>query len=232
MDDREHRAWRALPQVRAELERRFGVETRLVDERLTSACSRAVAGRGGRARCAGASRCSIRSRRKPFWKPSSKPMTTLPDAERLLDDLAEQMRRDPRPETALVGIYTGGVWVAERLHRDAGTVGADRDHRRGVLSRRLQEDRHAPGREALRHSLRGRRRRHHPGRRRAVHRTHHPRGDERDLRLRPPDFDPAGRAGRSRRPRAADLPAVRRRADARRAAIRPSSLHRDDGWAR
>ena len=44
-------------------------------------------------------------------------MTTLPDAERLLVELADQMRKDPRPGTALVGIYTGGVWVAERLHR-------------------------------------------------------------------------------------------------------------------
>ena len=44
-------------------------------------------------------------------------MTTLPDAERLLLELADQMRKDPRPGTALVGIYTGGVWVAERLHR-------------------------------------------------------------------------------------------------------------------
>jgi pyrimidine operon attenuation protein/uracil phosphoribosyltransferase len=43
-------------------------------------------------------------------------MTTLPDAERLLADLAEQIRRDVRPATALVGIYTGGVWVAQRLH--------------------------------------------------------------------------------------------------------------------
>jgi pyrimidine operon attenuation protein/uracil phosphoribosyltransferase len=43
-------------------------------------------------------------------------MTTLPDAERLLNDLAEQIRRDVQPGTALVGIYTGGVWVAERLH--------------------------------------------------------------------------------------------------------------------
>ena len=44
-------------------------------------------------------------------------MIMLPDAEGLLKDLAEQMRNDPRPGTALVGIYTGGVWVAERLHQ-------------------------------------------------------------------------------------------------------------------
>ena len=41
---------------------------------------------------------------------------TLPDPERLLTVLAEQIRRDLKPETALVGIYTGGVWLAQRLH--------------------------------------------------------------------------------------------------------------------
>jgi pyrimidine operon attenuation protein/uracil phosphoribosyltransferase len=45
---------------------------------------------------------------------------TLPDAEALLAKLAEQIRRDARPDTALVGIYTGGVWIAERLHRMLG----------------------------------------------------------------------------------------------------------------
>jgi pyrimidine operon attenuation protein/uracil phosphoribosyltransferase len=42
---------------------------------------------------------------------------TLPDAEELLARLAEQIRRDATPGTAVVGIYTGGVWIAERLHR-------------------------------------------------------------------------------------------------------------------
>jgi pyrimidine operon attenuation protein/uracil phosphoribosyltransferase len=45
---------------------------------------------------------------------------TLPDAEGLVADLAEQIRRDAGPGTALVGIYTGGVWIAERLHRILG----------------------------------------------------------------------------------------------------------------
>jgi pyrimidine operon attenuation protein/uracil phosphoribosyltransferase len=45
---------------------------------------------------------------------------TLPDAEGLLAKLAEQIRRDARADTALVGIYTGGVWIAERLHRMLG----------------------------------------------------------------------------------------------------------------
>ncbi|MBL8999381.1 MAG: bifunctional pyr operon transcriptional regulator/uracil phosphoribosyltransferase PyrR, partial [Gemmatimonadetes bacterium] len=39
----------------------------------------------------------------------------LPDAEELLIKLTEQMRPHVRPSTCLVGIYTGGVWLAERL---------------------------------------------------------------------------------------------------------------------
>jgi pyrimidine operon attenuation protein / uracil phosphoribosyltransferase len=44
----------------------------------------------------------------------------LPDAEILLSDLAEQIRRDARAGVALVGIYTGGVWIAERLQQMLG----------------------------------------------------------------------------------------------------------------
>lgn len=46
----------------------------------------------------------------------------LPDAERLFADLAEKIRPDITDNTALVGIYTGGVWLAERLHRDLGVT--------------------------------------------------------------------------------------------------------------
>nr|PZN06102.1 MAG: bifunctional pyr operon transcriptional regulator/uracil phosphoribosyltransferase PyrR [Pseudomonadota bacterium] len=45
-------------------------------------------------------------------------MTTLPEAEALYAKLLEQLRPRVRPETAMVGIYTGGVWLAERLHAD------------------------------------------------------------------------------------------------------------------
>jgi pyrimidine operon attenuation protein/uracil phosphoribosyltransferase len=40
----------------------------------------------------------------------------LPDAEALCNDLAEAMRPHVSDGTALVGIHTGGVWLAERLH--------------------------------------------------------------------------------------------------------------------
>jgi pyrimidine operon attenuation protein / uracil phosphoribosyltransferase len=44
----------------------------------------------------------------------------LPDAEQLCRTLAESIRPGLHPETALVGIHTGGVWVAERLHAALG----------------------------------------------------------------------------------------------------------------
>jgi pyrimidine operon attenuation protein / uracil phosphoribosyltransferase len=44
----------------------------------------------------------------------------LPDAEDLLLTLTERMRSDIVPETGLIGIHTGGVWVAERLHAALG----------------------------------------------------------------------------------------------------------------
>jgi len=45
------------------------------------------------------------------------PGNPLPDAEQLLTALIEQMRPAVGPETGLIGIHTGGVWVAERLHQ-------------------------------------------------------------------------------------------------------------------
>ncbi len=44
----------------------------------------------------------------------------LPEPERLLEALAGRMKPGTGPETGIVGIYTGGAWVAERLHRALG----------------------------------------------------------------------------------------------------------------
>jgi pyrimidine operon attenuation protein / uracil phosphoribosyltransferase len=44
----------------------------------------------------------------------------LPDAEALLQELARQMQPVMVADVALVGIYTGGVWLAERLHQQLG----------------------------------------------------------------------------------------------------------------
>jgi pyrimidine operon attenuation protein/uracil phosphoribosyltransferase len=48
------------------------------------------------------------------------PGNPLPDAEQLLTALTDQMRADVGPDTGLIGIYTGGVWIAERLHQALG----------------------------------------------------------------------------------------------------------------
>lgn len=53
-------------------------------------------------------------------------MTTdqAPDAETAYANLLEQIRsacnREPARQVNVIGIYSGGVWVAERLHRDLG----------------------------------------------------------------------------------------------------------------
>ncbi|MEY4730778.1 MAG: hypothetical protein RL020_1936 [Pseudomonadota bacterium] len=41
----------------------------------------------------------------------------LPDAETLLAELTKKMQPAVNTNTALVGIHTGGVWLAQRLHQ-------------------------------------------------------------------------------------------------------------------
>jgi len=40
----------------------------------------------------------------------------LPDAEELCAQLARELRPLVGPKSAMVGLYTGGAWLAERLH--------------------------------------------------------------------------------------------------------------------
>ena len=44
----------------------------------------------------------------------------LPDPEVLSAELVRQLRPHVTPDTALVGIHTGGVWLAQRLHAELG----------------------------------------------------------------------------------------------------------------
>lgn len=46
----------------------------------------------------------------------------LPDPEVLCAELIKQLRPRVTPDTALVGIHTGGAWLAERLHAELGIV--------------------------------------------------------------------------------------------------------------
>ena len=75
----------------------------------------------------------------------------LPDPERLVEALAAKMKDAITPDAGMVGIYTGGVWVAERLHRilgckvplgtlavtlhrdDFGRIGLHRESRRSLI---------------------------------------------------------------------------------------------------
>src|SRR5687767_15272116 len=43
---------------------------------------------------------------------------TLPDAEKLCGELVRKLKPLIGPKTAMIGLYTGGAWLAERLHRE------------------------------------------------------------------------------------------------------------------
>jgi pyrimidine operon attenuation protein/uracil phosphoribosyltransferase len=47
-------------------------------------------------------------------------MQTIPPATELIQQLVAQLRPHVMPATVLVGIHTGGVWVAESLHAALG----------------------------------------------------------------------------------------------------------------
>jgi pyrimidine operon attenuation protein/uracil phosphoribosyltransferase len=44
-------------------------------------------------------------------------LTKLPDAEKLCEALAAELRALLKPTSAMIGLYTGGAWLAERLHK-------------------------------------------------------------------------------------------------------------------
>lgn len=57
------------------------------------------------------------------------------DAEALYAKLLAGTRKLLRPDGVLVGIWSGGAWLAERLHRDLGLDGSP-----GVISSALHRD--------------------------------------------------------------------------------------------
>ncbi len=60
------------------------------------------------------------------------------DAEALYVELRAGVRGLLKPESALVGIWSGGAWLAERLQRDLGLPGGDKGY--GVISSTLHRD--------------------------------------------------------------------------------------------
>jgi pyrimidine operon attenuation protein/uracil phosphoribosyltransferase len=77
--------------------------------------------------------------------------TPLPDPEALVREMADAMRGRIAADAGMVGIYTGGAWIAERLHRalglatplghlavtlhrdDFGSIGLHRESRRSQI---------------------------------------------------------------------------------------------------
>ena len=47
-------------------------------------------------------------------------MNNLPDADVLMAALVAKLKPIVTTETGMIGIVTGGAWLAERLHRDLG----------------------------------------------------------------------------------------------------------------
>ncbi len=60
------------------------------------------------------------------------------DAESLYAELRQGVRMLLQPGAALVGIWSGGAWLAERLQRDLNLPGGD--HGFGVISSMLHRD--------------------------------------------------------------------------------------------
>lgn len=62
----------------------------------------------------------MRLPQRASFNPISTVATPIPDAEKLFEVLVGQLRTVVTPRTALIGIHTGGVWVARRLHAALG----------------------------------------------------------------------------------------------------------------
>jgi hypothetical protein len=149
----------------------------------------------------------------------------LPDAEALRGARRAAEGRRHAPATAMIGLHTGGAWVAERLHPLLGLKGSAGSH-----GHRFHRDDYA--KEGLKHD---------PKKTRipfevegrdlllvddvALTRTHRARRDERAVRLRPAAQHRAGGACRPRRPPAADRRAALWRAHrgARRQEVAPKA---------
>ena len=107
------------------------------------------------------------------------------DAEALYAELLAGVRGLLKPDGVLVGIWSGGAWLAERLQqRPRPRRRAGRDLERAA-PRRLLAARPVGRRRPHQAAVRDRGPPHRPGRRRALHRPHDPRRGQRALRLRP-----------------------------------------------
>ena len=70
--------------------------------------------------------------------PSSSNGALTLDAEALSRELLRGVRNLRQPDTRLVGVTSGGAWLAERLHKDLGLAGEP-----GVISSAMHRDDYA-----------------------------------------------------------------------------------------
>jgi pyrimidine operon attenuation protein/uracil phosphoribosyltransferase len=70
--------------------------------------------------------------------PSSSNGALTLDAEALYRELLRGVRNLRQPDTRLVGVTSGGAWLAERLHKDLGLAGDP-----GVISSAMHRDDYA-----------------------------------------------------------------------------------------
>lgn len=129
-DGAAHENTRRAQRFARQLRGRFGLPVFEVGRALLhhrSACPR-------RARC----RCG-RGRHHPRAIPEESSMSSLAlDAEALYGELQRGVRPLLTPETRLVGIVSGGQWLAERLQADLGLPGAA-----GAISSAMHRDDYA-----------------------------------------------------------------------------------------
>jgi pyrimidine operon attenuation protein/uracil phosphoribosyltransferase len=59
-------------------------------------------------------------------------MAALPEAEALCEKLARELKPRVGATSAMIGIHTGGAWVAERLHAAGGRKVALGGHDKAV----------------------------------------------------------------------------------------------------
>ena len=189
-----------------QLQARFGLPVHEVDERYTTTEARRAGRRRPRRRRGGDHPRAVPGRA------ADEPPCDL-DAEALYAELLAGVRGLLKPDGVLVGIWSGGAWLAERLQRDLGLAGRTRRDLERAASRRLLAARPVGRRRPHPAAVRDRGPPHRPRRRRALHRPDDPRRRQRALRFRPAGERRAGRAGRPRRPRAADRGGLRGRED-------------------
>jgi len=122
LDGREHALTARCRRFANQLHGRYGLPVFTVDERLSSVAAEPSSPRPAARTGASARRCSTppppASSCKPSWTHDA-----MKDLEPKPCAGSSPSRSAPKsvgPATALVGIYTGGLWLAERLHAELG----------------------------------------------------------------------------------------------------------------